>query len=43
MEFVSEIGAGVTDSLAYLGALATLGSRAAYYNFGRYAREREAV
>src|ERR1700730_3260483 len=33
MEFVSEIGASVTDSLAYLGALATLGSRAAYYNF----------
>src|SRR5580693_1595524 len=33
MELVSEIGVGVTDSLAYLGALATLGSRAAYYTF----------
>jgi phospholipid/cholesterol/gamma-HCH transport system permease protein len=33
MEFVSEIGASVTDSLAYLGALAMLGGRAAYYTF----------
>ncbi len=33
MEPVSEIGAGVTDSLSYLGALAMLGSRAAYYSF----------
>lgn len=33
MELVSEIGASVTDSLAYLGALAMLGSRAAYYTF----------
>ena len=33
MEVVSQIGAGVTDSLAYLGALATLGTRAAYYTF----------
>lgn len=33
MEVVSQLGAGVTDSLAYLGALATLGSRAAYYTF----------
>src|SRR5216684_7387026 len=33
MELVSQLGASVTDSLAYLGALATLGSRAAYYTF----------
>src|SRR6202162_4595723 len=33
MEVVSQLGASVTDSLAYLGALATLGSRAAYYPF----------
>jgi phospholipid/cholesterol/gamma-HCH transport system permease protein len=33
MEFVSQIGASVTDSLAYLGSLAMLGSRAAYYTF----------
>jgi phospholipid/cholesterol/gamma-HCH transport system permease protein len=33
MEFVSEIGVSVTDSLAYLGSLAMLGSRAAYYTF----------
>ena len=31
MEPVSELGASVTDSLAYLGALAMLGTRAAYY------------
>jgi len=33
MEVVSQIGAGVTDSLAYLGSLAMLGSRAAYFTF----------
>jgi phospholipid/cholesterol/gamma-HCH transport system permease protein len=33
MEIVSEIGAGVTDSLAYLGSLAMLGTRAAYFTF----------
>ena len=33
MEVVTQIGAGVTDGLGYLGALATLGSRAAYYTF----------
>jgi phospholipid/cholesterol/gamma-HCH transport system permease protein len=33
VQLVSQIGAGVTDSLAYLGSLATLGSRAAYYSF----------
>ena len=33
MEFVSQVGAGVTDSLAYLGSLAMLGGRAAYYTF----------
>src|SRR5450631_1041921 len=32
MELVSDLGASVTDSLAYLGALAMLGSRAAYYS-----------
>ena len=30
---VSELGASVTDSLAYLGALAMLSGRAAYYTF----------
>ena len=33
MQFVEEIGAGVTNGLAYVGALATLGGRAAYYTF----------
>jgi phospholipid/cholesterol/gamma-HCH transport system permease protein len=33
MEVVSQLGASVTDSLAYIGSLATLGSRAAYYTF----------
>src|SRR5579863_10473996 len=33
MEFVSEIGVSVTDSIAYVGALAMLGTRAAYYTF----------
>jgi phospholipid/cholesterol/gamma-HCH transport system permease protein len=33
MEFVEQIGAGVTNGLAYVGALATLGGRAAYYTF----------
>ncbi len=33
MQFVSQIGEGVTDSLAYIGSLATLGGRAAYYTF----------
>src|ERR1700680_1757224 len=33
MDVVSQIGAGVTDSLAYLGSLAMLGTRAAYYTF----------
>jgi phospholipid/cholesterol/gamma-HCH transport system permease protein len=33
MELVSQIGAEVTDSLAYLGSLAMLGGRAAYYTF----------
>jgi phospholipid/cholesterol/gamma-HCH transport system permease protein len=33
MQLVSQIGAGVTDSLAYLGSLAMLGTRAAYYSF----------
>ncbi|MGC1414069.1 MAG: ABC transporter permease [Candidatus Acidiferrum sp.] len=33
MPFVSEIGESVTNSLAYVGSLATLGGRAAYYTF----------
>lgn len=33
MEFASQIGESVTDSLAYLGALASLGARAAYFTF----------
>jgi phospholipid/cholesterol/gamma-HCH transport system permease protein len=33
MEFVSQIGGGVTDALAYLGSLASLGGRAAYDSF----------
>jgi phospholipid/cholesterol/gamma-HCH transport system permease protein len=33
MQVVSQIGAGVTDSLAYLGSLTSLGTRAAYYSF----------
>src|ERR1700720_2170279 len=33
MELVSQLGAGVADGLAYLGSLASLGSRAAYFTF----------
>ena len=33
MELASQIGESVTDGLAYLGALAALGSRAAYFTF----------
>jgi phospholipid/cholesterol/gamma-HCH transport system permease protein len=33
MEFVAQIGESVTDALAYLGSLATLGGRAAYFTF----------
>lgn len=33
MEFVSQIGSGVIDYLAYLGSLASLGGRATYYTF----------
>jgi phospholipid/cholesterol/gamma-HCH transport system permease protein len=33
MEFVSQIGGSVTDALAYVGSLASLGGRAAYYAF----------
>lgn len=33
MELVSQIGESVTDGLAYLGALASLGGRAAYFTF----------
>src|ERR1700732_149608 len=33
MQFVSQIGGGVTNSLAYVGSLAALGGRAAYYTF----------
>ena len=33
MEIVSQIGSGITDYLAYLGSLASLGARAAYFTF----------
>jgi hypothetical protein len=33
VELTSQIGGSVTDALAYLGALASLGGRAAYYTF----------
>jgi len=33
VEVFSQVGAGVMDSLAYLGSLAMLGTRAAYYTF----------
>src|SRR5215472_15819610 len=33
MELAEQIGGSVTDGLAYLGAMATLGGRAAYYTF----------
>ena len=48
MELVSQIGETVTNGLAYLGSLATLGGRAAYYTFvgpfqGRLLRLQRAV
>src|SRR5580693_1271628 len=33
MELVSQIGGGVTNGLAYIGSLTTLGKRAAYFTF----------
>src|SRR6202167_2423117 len=33
MQFVSQIGGSVTNALAYVGSLASLGGRAAYYTF----------
>jgi phospholipid/cholesterol/gamma-HCH transport system permease protein len=33
MQFVSQIGGSVTNGLAYVGSLATLGGQAAYYTF----------
>ena len=33
MQFVSQIGGSVTNGLAYVGSLASLGGRAAYYTF----------
>ena len=33
MELATQIGGSVTDALAYLGALASLGARAAYFTF----------
>src|SRR6202041_434653 len=33
MQFVSQIGGSVTNGLAYVGSLASLGVRAAYYTF----------
>src|SRR5215472_14069099 len=48
MELAEQIGGSVTDGLAYLGALATLGGRAVYYTFvaplrGRPLRLQQAV
>jgi phospholipid/cholesterol/gamma-HCH transport system permease protein len=48
VQFVSQIGASVTDGLAYIGSLASLGGRAAYYGLagpfqGRPPRIRSAV
>jgi len=31
LQFVTQIGGSVTDGLAYIGSLASLGGRAAYY------------
>jgi len=33
VELTTQIGESVTDGLAYLGALTTLGGRAAYFTF----------
>src|SRR5438309_6890922 len=33
MQFLSQVGGSVTNGLAYVGALASLGGRAAYYTF----------
>src|ERR1700719_4519829 len=33
MEFLSQVGGSVTNGLVYVGSLASLGSRAAYYTF----------
>jgi len=33
VELATQIGGSVTDALAYLGALVTLGARAAYFTF----------
>lgn len=48
MELASQIGGSVTDGLAYLGALASLGGRAAYFTFvapfrGRPVRFQQAI
>src|SRR5690349_8963378 len=48
MEITSQIGGSITDGLAYLGSLASLGSRAAYFTFvgpfrGRPLRLRQAI
>lgn len=48
MELTSQIGGSVTDGLAYLGALASLGGRAAYFTFvapfrGRPLRFQQAI
>lgn len=48
MELASQIGGSVTDGLAYLGALASLGGRAAYFTFvapfrGRPLRFQQAI
>jgi len=33
MQFVTQVGGSVTNGLAYVGSLASLGGRAAYYTF----------
>src|SRR5690242_20964404 len=48
MELVPQIGGSIIDGLAYLGSLASLGSRAAYFTFvgpfrGRPLRLRQAI
>jgi len=33
MQFLSQVGGSVTNGLAYVGSLASLGGQAAYYTF----------
>ena len=39
MEFVSQLGSSTLDALSYLGSLASLGARAAYYTLVARLRE----